>query len=325
MEETAPEQGGYHATVATTWDLSFQKVEEASPAAARALWACAFLAPDGIPLELFLSTGDRLGRALGDLAEAVAEDPLAVHRQLVEPLTRYSLAAFDPDDRSLSIHRLVQEVIRGRLRSEGQAAEMFERVHKALDSCFPQDPYSTAAWTAGALLLPHVQSVHTIWRGQAEEPGWNPTLVWHRAALYCWASGRAATARELLEETFSWHRRVLGKEHPETLNSMNSLATVLRTLGDTSRAFWRAYENCLSGRRSASLRRQSGGKVKLSLLASDPAIGCHAVTLGAAAPRVGRTGREIEKTRYRGRGHRVSGGPRRPAGHWTKSPDGSAG
>ncbi len=39
--------------VATTWLLSFQKVEKANKAAAELLSFCAFLAPDAIPEELF--------------------------------------------------------------------------------------------------------------------------------------------------------------------------------------------------------------------------------------------------------------------------------
>ena len=39
--------------MASTWEISFRKVEEASAAAAEALRACAFLAPDAIPLAVY--------------------------------------------------------------------------------------------------------------------------------------------------------------------------------------------------------------------------------------------------------------------------------
>ena len=39
-------------SVATTWLLSFQKVQQANPAAAELLQLCSFLAPDRIPEEL---------------------------------------------------------------------------------------------------------------------------------------------------------------------------------------------------------------------------------------------------------------------------------
>ena len=40
------------APVATTWSLSFEKIEQESPAAAELLCLCAFLAPDAIPEEI---------------------------------------------------------------------------------------------------------------------------------------------------------------------------------------------------------------------------------------------------------------------------------
>ncbi len=43
---------GYPESVATTWDLSFQRVEQVNPAAAELLHLCAFLSPDHIPEEL---------------------------------------------------------------------------------------------------------------------------------------------------------------------------------------------------------------------------------------------------------------------------------
>src|SRR5207248_6368340 len=42
----------YPESVATTWSLSFERVEQTKPAAAELLRLCAFLAPDHIPLEL---------------------------------------------------------------------------------------------------------------------------------------------------------------------------------------------------------------------------------------------------------------------------------
>ena len=49
------QQGGYPSTVATTWEMSFQKIEAEYPAAAEAMRACAYLVPEGIPVELFVT------------------------------------------------------------------------------------------------------------------------------------------------------------------------------------------------------------------------------------------------------------------------------
>jgi Tetratricopeptide repeat len=39
-------------------------------------------------------------------------------------------------------------------------------------------------------------------------------------------------ANELHEQTLTTRRRVLGDDHPDTLNSMNNLAAVRRELGE---------------------------------------------------------------------------------------------
>ena len=237
VERQGPARGHYEATVATTWEISFEKLEAASPAAAEALRACGFLAPDEIPLELFTTTGDRLGPALGALAEEVAEDPLAAHEQLIEPLTRYSLANFDRTAGGrFSLHRLVQEVIRQRLENQDLTQEVSQRVHRALEHCFPSDPESPESWPAGSLWLPHVKASLVFWLNFSTKLDWDPTGLWDQVGTYAWSAGRASEARFLKESTLSVRRRVLGEEHPSTLISINNLAVTLRDLGDVSGA-----------------------------------------------------------------------------------------
>lgn len=77
---------GYPDSVAATWFLSFQRVQQANPAAAELLRLCAFLSPESIPEELITEHADRWPALL----KKAAADPLAF-RQLVEDLLTYSL------------------------------------------------------------------------------------------------------------------------------------------------------------------------------------------------------------------------------------------
>src|SRR5580692_1602605 len=72
--------------VATTWALSFEKIEKASPAAAELLRFCAFLHPDGIPEEVFSKGAPELGPVL----ESLGSNALAWNDALSEIL-KYSL------------------------------------------------------------------------------------------------------------------------------------------------------------------------------------------------------------------------------------------
>jgi hypothetical protein len=58
----------YPETVATTWSLSFQKVEQANVAAADLLRLCAFLEPDAIPEDLISEGSAHLSPVLKRVA-----------------------------------------------------------------------------------------------------------------------------------------------------------------------------------------------------------------------------------------------------------------
>ncbi|GAG11015.1 unnamed protein product, partial [marine sediment metagenome] len=121
----------YPATVATTWDISFRQVHEASPAAVNLLNLCSFLAPDDIPRDL-LREGTR--NLPEPLADAIA-DPLAFDKA-VATLRRYSLVEVTSD--GLSVHRLVQAVNRDRL-AEGARKSWAEAAVRLVNDAFPYD------------------------------------------------------------------------------------------------------------------------------------------------------------------------------------------
>ena len=108
------EKGGtstnYHASIATTWSLSIERVREESPASVELLIASTFLAPDSIPIEIFTLGGTKFG---GELAEALVgadNDPL-VFWEVLAPLERYSLVERLDSD-AFRVHRLTQKAIR---------------------------------------------------------------------------------------------------------------------------------------------------------------------------------------------------------------------
>ena len=99
-------------TIATLWDLSLQRIAEASPSAVQVLDICAYLAPEPIPLDLFTTHPELLPEPLS----AAASDPLAFSDALAV-VTDYSLAKRSPS--TIQLHRLVQAVIRARHTDPG--------------------------------------------------------------------------------------------------------------------------------------------------------------------------------------------------------------
>jgi len=149
----------YPATVATTWEMSFQAVAKASPAAAQLLTLCAFLAADDIPLDLLRPGAEHLPPALA----AALADELATADMIAE-LLRYSLVK--ARDESLSLHRLVQTVVRGRLDEDegkdwaGQTVRLVRAVYRFGDT-------DLTTWGPAERLLSHAEAA----AGWAEKAG----------------------------------------------------------------------------------------------------------------------------------------------------------
>src|SRR5436305_3469060 len=94
----------YPHAVATTWSLSFQKIEQANPAATELLRLCAFLAPNKIPDELIMDGAAHWNPPLQQVAD------LFIFDKIMRELLKYSLIKRMSDDKAFSIHSLVQAV-----------------------------------------------------------------------------------------------------------------------------------------------------------------------------------------------------------------------
>ena len=135
-----------------TFALAIDKAAEACPEAEKLMGICAFLAPDRIPLDLF--TKDVLSEI--ERGEAVA----AFEVSLV------TLETLDDGSPGVSVHGLVQQVMRGRL------PEMEGKCNRARDwacsGCFsPRPGMMPLAGMHGPAALPVFE--HTgRWRGCPE-------------------------------------------------------------------------------------------------------------------------------------------------------------
>jgi tetratricopeptide (TPR) repeat protein/transcriptional regulator with XRE-family HTH domain len=262
----------YPDSVATTWSLSFQKIEQVNPAAAELLQLCAFLAPDHIPEEL-LTDGAQYWSPV--LQQAVA-DPFAFN-QMLEALLAFSLVKRLTENHQLSIHRLVQAVQQDRMGLENQR-QWAERVIAAVNAIFPRDPKNEiATWpqclqyleqaqacdtliqqwtltlTQGAELLdrtgtylrehasytiaePLYQHALHIWEQnlKPEHPQLAPPLN-NLASLYC-QQGKYAEAEPLYQRALHIQEQSLGSEPPQLASSLNGLANLYYMQGKYAEA-----------------------------------------------------------------------------------------
>src|SRR5258708_39096464 len=108
-----------------------EQVRQKNEVAIGLLKVCAFLAPDTIPLEIITEGAAHLGKAL----EIVATDVLQLD-QALETLQAYSLVQRDGENRTLSIHRLVQGGLQNTLAAP-EKNQMAERPSRIFDHCSP--------------------------------------------------------------------------------------------------------------------------------------------------------------------------------------------
>jgi hypothetical protein len=162
-------------TIATTWAVSLTRLREEAPAAEDLLVLCAFLAADDIPRSLPVEQATRLPERLA----ATVADPLT-YQQTIAALRRYSIVKTSIN--SLSVHRLVQAVVRQRLDPDQQQHSANIAVH-LLRTALPTQPFDPAGWPAYGRLLPHALAA----AGHATMLGVDPeATAWllHQAGAY---------------------------------------------------------------------------------------------------------------------------------------------
>jgi len=213
--------------VATTWSLSFEKVEQRSAVAADLLRVCAFLAPDGIPEEMLIAGASHLGEHLHSLSE----DSGALD-EAIGILRAYSLIQREREENTLRVHRLVQAVLRDGMDRPTQH-EWVARVVGAVDAAFPRVEHKT--WSQCERLLP--QALRCAAHIEHEQLTLlEAARLLNQAGYYLGERGRYREAEPLYERALAIREQELGASHPETASSLNNLAALYTKQGKYGQA-----------------------------------------------------------------------------------------
>ncbi|HET8846403.1 MAG TPA: NB-ARC domain-containing protein, partial [Ktedonobacteraceae bacterium] len=151
--ETHELSSDHPLSVSRTFSLAFEQVAQRQPLAADMLTVCAFLAPDAIPESFLLDGAPWLGPTL----QALENDPLAF-AEAIKVLLSYSLLQRNASTRTISVHRLVQVVIQGRL-TDAELRSRGRGVLEAMMQLFPaEEELQANDWLLGDQLLTHAQA-----------------------------------------------------------------------------------------------------------------------------------------------------------------------
>jgi len=229
LDEHEPSSDHPHS-VNRTFLLAFEQVAQRNPLAAELLTTCAFLAPEAIPEMFFLEGSPWLGPTF----EMMASDPLAFP-DAIKVLLSYSLLQRNTPARTITVHRLVQAVLKARL-TEAEQRTWGRRVIDAMNRLFPADEGTQANYLSiGEQLITHAQACLSLAEQWNEDETLRVSLTNHVAA-YLLKCARYAEAEPLFERAIQIGESVLGAEHLLLAEALYGLANLYQEQGKYAEA-----------------------------------------------------------------------------------------
>jgi len=210
-------------SVATTWLISFKRVKKKNAPATDLLRFCAYLAPDAIPEEVITRGAEHLGPSL----QRVAGDPFALN-QAIAALSAYSLIRRNRTEKTVSLHRLVQAVLRDSMTAKADK-EWKQRTVLAVNEACP-NVRDVTQWDACEQWLPHAL-VCADWIEQEQMMESEPARLLYSIGDYLDERKRYREAEPLYRRALAIREQVLGPEHSTTAMSLYSLGRLCQAQG----------------------------------------------------------------------------------------------
>ncbi|KAJ5740078.1 hypothetical protein N7533_012862 [Penicillium manginii] len=200
--------------VATTWQISFNKIKASDPSAAYLLEFISYLEPKGIP-RLVLPTLD---------SEEEMESAIGT-------LCNYGFLTRRNDLDIFDIHSLVQLSTQLWIREAQKMQQIIATVTRYMDKCFPSAEYTNReTWR---ICLPHALRILRREENKDISERYSLLLKVGKCVL---ADGRAKEAVTFFEDVCAWGERHYNEEHPSRLTSQHELAGAYESNGQIKQA-----------------------------------------------------------------------------------------
>jgi MinD-like ATPase involved in chromosome partitioning or flagellar assembly/tetratricopeptide (TPR) repeat protein len=217
----------YPRPVALTWDLSLERLEGRSPAAARLLQLCSVMSTR-IATSLLYSPA--MARVLQQFEPGMSETMIIA--RLVREINRLALIKLDARDELIHIHQLVQTVVRDRMSADEIAAARRD-VHQVLAAARPaKDVENPDTWETFRAIWPHLDPSEAL--ASREE---QVCQLFVDRLRYLWQRHDLGRGVEAAKETESAWERLTAEEsepavkaslHRQLLRLRFNLANILR-------------------------------------------------------------------------------------------------
>jgi tetratricopeptide (TPR) repeat protein len=210
----------YPLSMTAAWKLSVAALQRRLPQALELLRCCAFFGPEPIPRDVFRRGAEPTGTPVAN----VISNPILMSSAIRE-LGRYALVTLDGS--SVSVHRLIQALLRDEL-TEKERADYRNEAHLILAKAAPVDPDASATWPRFEELLPHVNSEST------ELPKSRAPVVRdlaRKVMRYLYQSGDYTSALTLTDRFIEQWSSDSGPDSPDVLRAQRHRGNILRFLG----------------------------------------------------------------------------------------------
>jgi hypothetical protein len=218
MDEGKPAE--YQTSVTAAWSVSVAKVRQQLPEAQKLLRCCAFFGPEPIPRDVFRRATQATDTRVSDLMQ----DSILFARAIRE-LGRFALVTIGR--RSITVHRLVQALLRGELSPDEQA-EYRHDVHKILTAAAPPGPADDRQWPRYRELLPHVTS-ETTGFPHCQDPQVRTFAL--DIMRYLYLDGDQTSCEELTRRFIRQWTEDSSQDDPAVIDARRHHGNVLRALG----------------------------------------------------------------------------------------------
>ncbi|MHA6760267.1 FxSxx-COOH system tetratricopeptide repeat protein [Streptacidiphilus sp. PAMC 29251] len=224
--EQEPSTTNYPRSAAATWLLALDQLRLRRPAAAALLEICAFLGPDPIPMWMFYR--GRTVELLRPIDSSLGE-PMRM-ANLFREINRFGLASTDQSNNTITLHRLVQEVLRHKV-TRAEWPRMRAETQSVLAEANPRNAEDPGSWDAYAALLPHLAPSRSF---TSTDDGVRQWIV--DTVRYLWSRSDYAAAQETAEHALSVWIPVFGEDDGLVLYLLTQLGTTLRSSGQVEQA-----------------------------------------------------------------------------------------
>jgi tetratricopeptide (TPR) repeat protein len=210
---------GMKNPVATTWLISFEKIRVRDPLAADYMAFISCIKEKDIPRELLPPASDF------DKTEALGT------------LKAFGFIKEHVSGKSYDMHRLVHTAMQNWLKLKDEWRSWNQKSLRQISNIFPWPQHENrAVWI---MYLPHALYITTTFNIGLSGTKETKELLWGLLHNLGWCSlirGKYAEAEAIYRQTLQLKETVLGKEHPDTLGSMNNLASSLYSQGKYAEA-----------------------------------------------------------------------------------------